>query len=590
VSFAVAPVATPQRARAFTLAVSGAALAAVAAGAVALAHGAARDQTTTLAAVTLLAACSFVASGLVALRRRPDAWTGALMIGAGFALFGGSLANFDSALPFTIGLVVAPLPAAVIAHLVLAFPDGRLRSAVERVVVAGAYFVVVVVQIVMLMYMGFEHVTGCPCPRNLLFIRDDMSLHAAIMTTQRVLGICLGVAAGAIVVRRWQLASGPLRRALAPILVTGGAAIVLLLGTLLAAQTSTRAWAAVSSAERVAIALVPVAYLLGLFRARLGRVAVSDLIVELSEMPAPGRLRDALARALRDPSLELAYWVPESEVYVGIDGRQVEPTGTDGRTITVLERHGRRIAALVHDPALAEDPGLLQAVSTAAGLALENERLLADLRAQLEQLRESRARIVEAGDTERRRLERNLHDGAQQRLVALALALGLAESKVEREPSAAVALLVAAREELTQALDELRELARGLHPAVLTDRGLPDALTALAERAPVEVTLDVALDRRPPAPIEAAAYFAVAESLANVAKYAQATTARVTATMDRRRLRVEVADDGIGGADPSAGSGLRGLDDRVQAFAGSLRVISPPGGGTRVIAELPLPQ
>lgn len=254
----------------------------------------------------------------------------------------------------------------------------------------------------------------------------------------------------------------------------------------------------------------------------------------------------------------------------------------------MLERHGRRIAALVHDAALAEDPGLLQAVSTAAGLALENERLLADLRAQLEQLRESRARIVQAGDTERRRLERNLHDGAQQRLVALSLALGLAGSKIEQEPSAAAALLAAAREELTRALDELRELARGLHPAVLTDRGLSDALTVLADRAPVEVTLDLDLDWRAPPPIEAAAYYVVAESLANVAKYAQARTARVTATIDRRRLRVEVADDGVGGADPSVGSGLRGLDDRVQAFAGSLRVVSPPGKGTRVIAELPL--
>jgi signal transduction histidine kinase len=291
---------------------------------------------------------------------------------------------------------------------------------------------------------------------------------------------------------------------------------------------------------------------------------------------------------LRDPSLELAYWVPESGGYVGIDGRQVEPSAAGGRTVTVVERHGRRIAALVHDPALAEDPALLGAVSTAAGLALENERLLADLRAQLEQLRESRARIVEAGDTERRRLERNLHDGAQQRLVALALALGLAEAKVEPDPHGAVQLLGAAREELTQALEELRELARGIHPAVLTERGLYYALTTLAERAPVQVALDADLDRRPPPAIEAAAYYVVAEALANVAKYAQATTASVSVKMDDERLRVAVADDGVGGADSAAGSGLRGLDDRVQAFGGSLRVLSRPGEGTQILAELPL--
>ena len=587
-SFAVAPVATPQRARAFTAAVSLTAAAAAAGGAVAIAAGVVRNDTRTLAAVTLVAALSFVGSGLVAWRRRPDVWTGALMVAAGFALFAGSLANSDSALPFTIGLVLAPLPSAIIAHLILSFPEGRLHSTLERLVVAGAYFVVFVVQIVMLMFMGFEHVTGCPCPTNLLFIRDDMALHSAIMSTQRFLGIVLAIVAAWIVLRRWQNASGPLRRALAPILLTGSATIVLLLAELIAANSSTRAWAAVSSAERVAIALVPIAYLVGLFRARLGRVAVSDLVIELGRMPEPGHLRDALARALRDPSLELAYWVPESETYVGIDGRTVEPTAAVGQTVTLLERHGQRIAALVHDPALAEDPALLNAVSTAAGLALENERLLAELRAQLEQLRESRARIVEAGDTERRRLERNLHDGAQQRLVSLALALGLAESKVEQEPATAVTLLKAAREELTQALSELRELARGIHPAVLTERGLTYALTTLVERAPVEVVLDVRLDRRPPVAIEAATYYVVAEALANVAKYAQAMTATISIETDGERLHVEVADDGVGGADASAGSGLRGLDDRVQAFGGMLRVISLPGEGTRILAELPL--
>ena len=324
-SFAVAPVATPQRARAFTAVVIAAAVAAAMAGTVALAHGAARDQTTTLAAVTLLAALSFVGSGLVAWRRRPQVWTGALMVAAGFCLFAGSLANFDSAVPFTIGLVVSPVAAALIGHLVVSFPEGRLHSTLERVVVAGAYFVTIPLQVVMLMFMGFEHVTGCPCPTNLLFVRDDMALHSAIMTTQRLLGIAVAVAAAGIVLRRWQGASAPLRRALAPILLTGGVTILLLLGTLLAAQASTRAWATVSAAERVATALVPLAYLLGLFRARLGRVAVSDLITELGQMPEPGRLRDALARALRDPSLELRYWVPESGSYVGIDGRLVEP-------------------------------------------------------------------------------------------------------------------------------------------------------------------------------------------------------------------------------------------------------------------------
>jgi signal transduction histidine kinase len=587
-SFAAAPVATPQRARAFTVTVGAAAGAAATAGAIAIAAGSVRNDTKTLAAVSLIAGVSFVASGLVAWRRRPDVWTGALMVAAGFALFAGSLANSDSALPFTIGLVLAPLPSAIIAHLILAFPEGRLHSTLERLVVAGAYFVTVVMQIVMLMFMGFEHVTGCPCPTNLLFIEDNMSLHSAIMSTQRFLGIALGAVAAWILLRRWQHASAPARRALAPVLLTGSVTILLLLATLIAANTSTAAWAAVSSAERIAVALVPIAYLVGLFRARLGRVAVSDLVMELDRAPEPGKLRDALARALRDPSLELAYWVPESGFYVGIDGRRVEPAADPERTVTMLERHGRRIAALLHDPALAEDPALLRAVSAAAGMALENERLLADLRAQLEQLRESRARIVEAGDTERRRLERNLHDGAQQRLVALALALGLAQSKVEQDPAGTVELLGAAREELTEALAELRELARGIHPAVLTERGLEYALRTLVERAPVEVAIDLQLEERPPPAVEAAAYYVVAEALANIGKYAQASSALVSVVSDGERLQVTVRDDGVGGADPSQGSGLRGLDDRVQAFGGWLRVTSRRDEGTEVHAELPL--
>ena len=185
--------------------------------------------------------------------------------------------------------------------------------------VAGAYVVTIPWQVVMLMFMGFEHVIGCPCPSNLLFVRDDMSLHGAIMSIQRILGIVLAVAAGAIVLRRWQRASGPLRRALAPILLMGGVTILLLLGTLLAAQVSTRAWATVSAAQRVATASVPLAYLLGLFRARLGRVAEPPGH-GLDQAPEPGRLRDPPARALHDPSLELAYWVPESEAYVLMTG------------------------------------------------------------------------------------------------------------------------------------------------------------------------------------------------------------------------------------------------------------------------------
>jgi signal transduction histidine kinase len=295
-----------------------------------------------------------------------------------------------------------------------------------------------------------------------------------------------------------------------------------------------------------------------------------------------------LADALHDQSLRLAYWMPDAQSYVGVDGRSLEPTAGDGRAVTILERHGAPIAALMHDSALLEEPGLLEAVGAAGGLALENERLLADLRAQLGELRESRARIVEAGDTERRRLERNLHDGAQQRLVSLALALGMAGENIDHDPDRAAALIESAREELTQALAELRELAEGIHPAILTDRGLEHALVRLAERAPMEVDLCVDLPSRPPAAIEAAAYYVVAEALTNVAKYAEATRASVDVRVDGPELRAEIGDDGVGGANPAGGSGLRGLRDRVQAFGGRLTIESPVGGGTRITAVLPV--
>ena len=208
-------------------------------------------------------------------------------------------------------------------------------------------------------------------------------------------------------------------------------------------------------------------------------------------------------------------------------------------------------------------------------------------REQEEEIRASRSRIVEAGDEARRRLERNLHDGAQQRLVALALSLRLAQSKVKSDPAAAEEVLVSAREELTAALDDLRELARGIHPAVLTDRGLGAAIEALATRSPVPVDVQTT-DEPLPRAVEAAAYYVIAESLANVSKYAAASGVTVRVSHDNGCARIEVADDGVGGADAAGGSGLRGLADRVAALEGTLSVDSPPGGGTRVRAEIPL--
>jgi signal transduction histidine kinase len=210
------------------------------------------------------------------------------------------------------------------------------------------------------------------------------------------------------------------------------------------------------------------------------------------------------------------------------------------------------------------------------------------LHERVDDLRDARARIIAAGDAERRRIERDLHDGAQQHLVALSLTLGMAESRLKSDPEAVGPLIAQAREEAALAVKELRDLASGIHPALLTERGLGPALDALAARAPVPTTVDGVPAQRLPAPVEAAAYFVTAEALTNVAKYAGAMSASISLVTEHGRLRLIVRDDGAGGADPSTGSGLRGLRDRVEALDGQLHVDSPPGLGTTLIAEIPL--
>jgi signal transduction histidine kinase len=240
----------------------------------------------------------------------------------------------------------------------------------------------------------------------------------------------------------------------------------------------------------------------------------------------------------------------------------------------------------VHDPALLEDRELVRTAGAAAALALENERLAAELRARYDDLQAASARLVAAGDAARRRLERDLHDGAQQRLVSLSVTLNLARKTAE-PGSRTAELLDSAVAELTAGLAELRELARGIHPAVLTERGLDPALQGLAARAPLPVTVTAALEGRLPPAVEAAAYFVVMEALTNVAKYSSASAAEVRIEQVNGAVVVDVQDDGIGGADPAAGTGLSGLADRVAALGGRLVVESPPGGGTVVRAELP---
>ncbi len=390
---------------------------------------------------------------------------------------------------------------------------------------------------------------------------------------------------------RWRNASPPLRRVISPLYVAGAALMAMLTVLLVAslADASVEMKQDLYYATLIPFGLMPYLFLGSLVRTRMLRGgAVSQLVSQIGGGLGEEELRRALARALGDPSLELAYWIPDSERYVDAEGRPIELPGAGAaRAASDVTLDGRRIAAIVHDPSLLGEPELVHAVGAAAGLGLEKQRLEAELRAKIEELRDQRSRMIAVGLAERRRLERDLHDGAQQRLVSLALDLRLAQSSLRDDPDTAADLLGAADAELAEALEELRELARGLHPAVLSDRGLDPAVDALASRSPMPVEIEQRLGERVPDEVELAAYFVVAESLTNVAKYAEASQALVRLAHDNGNVVVEIEDDGVGGADPRRGTGLRGLADRIGSLGGDLEIESAPGAGTTVTAKIP---
>jgi signal transduction histidine kinase len=313
--------------------------------------------------------------------------------------------------------------------------------------------------------------------------------------------------------------------------------------------------------------------------------AVTDLVIELGEKR--GRtLRDELARALADPTLEVGYWLPDRRVFVDSDGRALAlPDPEDERSSTLVEGEAGPVAALVHDPAVLDDPGLREAVSAATRLAAANARLTAEVRAQVAELQESRRRIVEAGDAERRRLERRLRGGAQERLVQLAERLRALRLAASSETARQRISLTEAQ--LDRTLEEVQRLAHGLHPRMLSEAGLAGALSSLADQAPVTVEVLTPVPELA-ADVEAVAYFFCSEALANIAKHAGASRASISVTTGDGGVTVAIEDDGRGGADPARGTGLRGLADRVETHGGAMHVDSPAGGGTRLAAEIPL--
>jgi len=532
---------------------------------------------------------AYITGGVVAFRARRLDRTGTLMTAIGVILNLDSIAFYVHALvPYAgwLGNLVDPL----LAQLLLSYPSRALRSRLERAVLAAAYAQVLVVNGVREVFVNLHDYYPCPCVHSFPTVHNP-AVFRALETEVQIAYVILGAAVLALVFRRWRRSSGPARRALNPLWFAGLATITaLILEDVLGFAGLTPAQLNVAYAVVTVIGLsVPVALLIGLVRLRQSRSAVADLVLALDRAPGPAGVRQALASALGDPSLAVCYWDPETQAYVGADGRPADPGPPPGRAATEVTADGAPLAVLMHDSELLDQRPLLDAVAAAARLALENARLQAALAAQLEEVRASRARIVQAGLEERRRVERDLHDGAQQRLLALSLTIAMISDKLAAGPGTdpdLTRLAGTACGEISAAIGELRELGRGLHPAVLTNEGLAAAVETLAALAPLPVTTRILPARYPPA-VEATAYFVISEALANVARHAQASKAEITACGDGGRLAVEIRDDGIGGAPARGGSGLTGLADRVAALGGRLTITSPPGGGTTIRADLP---
>jgi PAS domain S-box-containing protein len=667
-------------------------------------HREAHKVATVVLAVT--AGLLWAIGGLYVYRRRPDNRTGLYLAAVGYLWMFASLADVNENTLWTVGIFLSNLAFVPFAALVLAYPSGHLTHRVDRVIVRATAAFVLIGPPLLLLFADHPPSCGHDCGKSAIVVYRSPGLEHTIDIAGSLFTVGLIAVVVGVLVGRWRRASVALRRVLTPVYLTCAIALLFLLLSNLFSSISARVADAMTPFFFVAFGAVPFAFGYGILRSRFARASVADLVIEIGR---GGSLRDAIASALGDPSVELAFCVEHGSRLVDRDGRPFElPAEGSGRASLLVEHDGRRVGAIVHDESLHEEPALVESVAATVALALDNERLEAELRSQYaflmtivdtapslllsvdttgrirncnpatvaasgfadekdvrdryfwdvfidptereamiwrfneaapefppseyeniftnargewrviawrsapvhdqtgnvvrivaggldvterklqeEELRASRMRLVAAGDEERRRLERNLHDGAQQRLVSLSVALRLAQGKLDTDPAGARELLGTAGEELAHALEELRELARGIHPAVLTNRGLDAALHTLAERTPIPV--DVSTEEgRLPAPIEAAAYYVVSEAVANVVKHAAASSVGVRVTVPNGHVVVEVADDGVGGADMRTGSGLRGLADRVAALDGELRVESPAGGGTRVVAEIPL--
>ena len=528
----------------------------------------------TRVAVDLALSWALVAASLVALERARRGRSRVLLAAAAFALLAADLQWASSHALWTLGFLLEGLWGALLVQVVLTFPEGRPWSRAARLAIAGAYTAAVGGQLVGAFVL--------PDSRDVLSITSQQTVADAVDRAQGILGIAVALTTLCLLVGRLLVLRGPARRAQAPLLAAACLTVPATVPWLVWLSATDKSAPTLETIGRAVSLLVPLGVVAGIVWSRLHRREASDLVVELRTEGATS-LRERLARALGDPTLEVAYRLDDGR-YVDATGQPFELPQCPNRAITLVTAQGEEVAALVHDPALLDEPALVESVRATAGLVLENERLAAEVRAQLAEVRASRIRLVAATDAERRRLERNLHDGAQQRLVTLSVGLGLAASRGDAANSN---VLSRAQDEVEEAIAELRELARGIHPTLLREEGLEAAVEALARRTPLPVTVEGTVGDRPPDAVELAAFFLVSEALTNVVKHASASGATVRLERQGSTLRVAVVDDGVGGARAAADSGLAGLRDRLEALDAKLIVTSEPGRGTSIRTEIP---
>jgi signal transduction histidine kinase len=564
--------------------------------------------------VELAPGLAFAFSGLIAWSVRPRNRVGLLMMGVGVGLLVGIqpttkgpsalstalseilylLAGIDPPLLFDALLLVGALGVVMLIHLLLAFPGGRLISKVDLALVRSFYIVLPLAAVL----VG----AATNAPPGALGLLGSLSSNVYVYAAPNLIYLACLVLGSALVIRRWLLGGRARRRSLAPVFWSVIPVVFAFLpwsvieiagGLSQKGKVSASYFDFLSTAAHLSPLLLialPVGFLIGLLRTGLDMSSIGDLVVKLSSGLTPDQLQPALARALQDPSLRVLYWLPTLGWFADLDGKRVELPGPDSeRAVSVLGDPTAPVAALVYDSSLVHEGQLLDTAAAAVNMALENARLQVQLRAQLEEVRQSRVRLVEAADSERQRVERDLHDGAQQQLVTLLLSMQTAKTEALKQGDRRVAELIDANiSALRAALDELRELARGIHPTILSQAGLMPAIQSLADRSPIPVDVKGELgDTRLAPPIEAALYFVVAEAITNAVKHSKGKRMCVQVGRNLGLATIEISDDGVGGADVSRGSGLLGLTDRVAAVGGRLVVTSDAGKGTTINAEVP---